>query len=232
MGAPCGLGLAPPVSPHPSRPSSARVMSPIPRPAGRQAQLAAARDGGESVLPAPPHGRAQVPGLGLGDPAELQQVHAGERLPCPALSPSPLAGAARGGRGRGWCRLAAASGVRRHVPQGLGDQALWPRVHRATLLPDPPCGPGQPFPTPDGAVTVAPTPVSRSGPGLGGHAVSGARHPPRQSARAKTRPAYALWRPGGGWVPAASGARGPSGGRLRVPEHGLHVGSREGGWRL
>ena len=60
-------------------------------PAGRQAQPAAARDGGEPLLPAPPHGGPQVPGLGLGTAAELQRVHTGELPPPPQVMPRLLA---------------------------------------------------------------------------------------------------------------------------------------------
>lgn len=59
------------------------LLSPCASPGGRQTQPAAARDRGEPVLPVPPHGRPQVPGLGLGDPAQLQHLHAGEPPPCP-----------------------------------------------------------------------------------------------------------------------------------------------------
>lgn len=61
------------------------LTEPVP-PASRQAQPAAARDGGEPLLPAPPDRGPQVPGLGLGPPAKLQHLHTGE----PHLLAAPL----------------------------------------------------------------------------------------------------------------------------------------------
>ncbi|XP_024906913.1 endoplasmic reticulum mannosyl-oligosaccharide 1,2-alpha-mannosidase isoform X3 [Pteropus alecto] len=58
------------------QPAAAEVSEGRASQARRQAQPPAARDGGKPVLPVPLHGRPQVPGLGLGHPAELQHVHA------------------------------------------------------------------------------------------------------------------------------------------------------------
>lgn len=49
--------------------------------AGRQTQPAAPGDRGEPLLPVQVHQGPQVPGLGLRDPPELQQVHQGQSLP-------------------------------------------------------------------------------------------------------------------------------------------------------
>lgn len=65
------------------------ILSPHSSPGRRQTQPAAARDGGEPVLPVPPHGPAQVPGLGLGDPPQLQRVREGEAARPWVSSPAP-----------------------------------------------------------------------------------------------------------------------------------------------